>query len=191
MQINKILKVYFVLLMAITTLGAVTTNNAVVSYYADVINAFESKEPMKTAKVIEKIPEETKKEITITLNNKLEDSYGRMGASGVNLMNLKIDKASKSSNIKPLLLRVNGVDAKKILAVYLYEGSTLLEKASVYDGGFKFTGLEDNLSQEISKAYQVKVDLATDLQIGDRFRMDVDSPVNSRGPYFTIVGGAL
>lgn len=193
MHVNRILKGYFAFLMVLTTMGAVNSSEQAMNYLASVVNAFESR-PNETlvqkdaiAALSERVQGNFGENAAIELTNKIEEAYANIGAIGVKLSDFKIKNFNIGSELNEVQIKIVGVEGNKILRLQFYDGEKLLAAAEKRGEIFVFENLQISPGNS-EKTYAIKADLSPELHSGDRFRIDLISPFEVKGPYMTLIG---
>lgn len=184
--------------MLLSGMGVLSENDKAMVYLASVLH-IESGEAMVEARVdvavasVGVVGEDDKAVgdgVEVTMGNTLEDAYKKSGQSKVLLADIEMHGLQQDFQLTKMQFRLRGTEPVNLLKVYLYDGEKLLGEALSHEGVFEFENLEQLYAVGEVKSYQLKADLSEGLKSGERFRLDMEVPSRTRGPYTTIVGGA-
>lgn len=197
MNIERIIKMYFLVVMLMVSVAALSYNTGVKNMMASVFfidasasdgiltsNFGNSRLPKitynpqfmanNTLRAFE-FPAKRESEISLTLEitNDEKTAYASPGAKGVHLMDLKVQALGEEMQFDNLTLKIEGVEASMIENVYIKTGEVSFE-ASRGTNYLKFSDMDLNLLPGEMKTLQVYADLSADLKSSDRFRFDIE-----------------
>lgn len=197
MNIEKIIKMYFLAVMLMVSMAALSYNANVKNFMASVffVDAkaydqnlanysgnsrlpkisynpeFMANNALRSFKFPVKREKETYVTFEITDNGKMV--YASPGETEVNFMNFSISLNDEEVAFDYINFRIKGVQSEMIERAYIKEGESVFE--GVKDGDYlKFTGMNIVVLPGEEKILQVYVDLSEKLQTSDRFRLDIE-----------------
>ncbi len=191
MNIKKILKFYLVLTLSLTVFASLSYNDEfryyLSTYSTSVLDyKYNDQKPYVTVysptvslKSYEKsyiYYNYNPGNIVFNITNSPDKSMVAAGAKNAEIMSLNFKTANVPVELENLALKIIGIDSDDIDAAYLTIGNEIIAKAYISGEYLKFTNISYDIGANSSSSIKIKLDLSGNLAIGDRIRLDIESP---------------
>lgn len=197
MNINKILKVYFVFILSLSAMGALSYSSKVENYVVSVLHSIDqqtdqfhvdiSDESKKFNDTFVNLGEISSKKapaiviknsnpelISFKLQNNPTKAYSEPGKRSVEIMEISLLGKEKPIELKKLVFKVSGVEGNKIKKAYLSVKGKVFSAKEPEGDYFIFDGLNYNLDSKIEGRIKVLLDLSEELKTGSRIHLDIE-----------------
>lgn len=201
MNIERIIKIYFLAVMVMISVAALSYNSGVKNLMASVF--FVDATASETAALgdfgnsrLPKITYNPKfmannvlQSFEFPLKNDVESSlvmeiindeklaYASPGARDAHLMDLVMKAAGGDMGLKSLNFKIEGIESFLIEKVVLRYGEVIYE-AEIDNGYAKFPNLDLQFSDAEKQVLQIFVDLSPELKSSDRLRLNIENEVD-------------
>ncbi|MFH1533527.1 MAG: hypothetical protein ABID64_01190 [Nitrospirota bacterium] len=185
MNIAKIIRVYFIFTMVVSSIAVLSYNDSFENYILSVLHVSDGSvnASMITPLVGYKADVKdfsSKNESSSLLNFKIvNDPYNGFvapGTEGAELMGLYFKAGSETVILKDLKLKLEGVDPEYIEKAYITDGENVLKVGNAYGEYFSFKNINQIIEPNKSRTLYLLVNLSEEVHTGERFRMDIESP---------------
>jgi hypothetical protein len=204
MNIAKVIRAYFIFVMAISCVAVFSYNSTLNNFIVSVLHINES--GLATAGLFNSVSSEipfdnngrqtfiSKNEndalVNFRIMNNPEGAYAPPGSTNVPMMAFSIKTNNEVALLKDLKLKIVGVDSELITKAVIGDDKELLEVGGKNGEYFVFKNINHKINSNSIEKLILYVDLSEELHTGQRFRMDIEKPediVMAVGPEpFTI-----
>lgn len=192
MSIRKVIKFYFVFVMSIVSMAALSYNTDLREYVVSVLDFDLSTEGLaKTATNLSKelvtfedseiedfFYSETNnlERINFSIENNPENAYAAPGNMDVEIMQYQIETYEKELFIKDLKLKVVGVAPENILGVRLLVKGEEISQGQAVEEYFEFKNVNFRLGENDNVNISLVIDISGEVMTGQRIRFDIEKP---------------
>lgn len=186
MSIQKVIKLYFVFVMAVATMAMLTYNVRVENFIVSIFHTQgsvqivepESKRMGAFADEMRMSPpgESEDEPVIFSITNDPEWAFAEPGSYGVSVMDFIFRAADEDLLLQLLKLKVVGVDIKNIESAVLTDGEEFFKKGWVLDEYLIFSHINYEVLPDGEGVLTLVLDLGEDLHPGQRIRMDIEQP---------------
>lgn len=191
MNIKKILKFYLVLTLILTVFASLSYNDEFryyLSTYATSVLDYKYNEPKPYVSLYSPAVsfkpsgksyvyyKDNPGNIVFNITNSPDKSMVKAGAKNAEIMSLNFKTGSTPVELENLSLKIVGTDADNIDAAYLTVGNEIISEAYIPGGYLRFNNISYDIAANTSSSIKIKLDLSGNLAIGNRIRLDIESP---------------
>lgn len=190
MNIAKVIKAYFLFVMAISSMALLSYNDNVGNYISSVLHADNLSESGKgfyknlmsgisydnDGRKIFLSHNENSSLINFSISNNPEKAFASPGEKNVDMMSFVLKTFEDDLVFEDLRLKITGVDPEYIEKAMLLDEKEILQIGKKDGEYFVFEGIDYLIESFQKKFLLLYVDLSSDIKTGERFRMDIENP---------------
>ena len=185
MNIAKVIKVYFIFVMVISSIALLSYNDNFGNYILSVLHVGESSAnaSLYTSVIaydyeggVFSSTNESSSLLNFSIINDPEKAFSAPGSENVEMMGFLFKTGDDVSLLKDLRLKVVGVDPKYIEKAVLFDGKKIVKVGAKDEEYFSFKQINQKIDPNAYKILYLHVSLSSELHTGQRFRMDIESP---------------
>ena len=198
MNTKKILKLYLVATLSLSSLAALSLNDAfrsyIPSYYTSVlmpgVNEKEYVEPsveLPVTKNDEAIYRSNPTDIMFTISGSAGKSLVKAGTKDAEVMTVSLKMSDADVQLNGIAFKISGVNGKDIKNAYLSDGKAIVATASISNDKIKFPNMGYFMKAGSAVNLQLKVDLGDNLKSSQVISFEIENPYDIN---MTVGGGS-
>lgn len=190
MNIAKVIKVYFIFVMAISSMALLSYNDNVGNYISSVLHADNISESGKGfykdlmagisyddgGRKIFLSHNENPSLINFSILNNPGKAFASPGDKNVDMMSFVFKTFENDLVFENLRLKIMGVDPEYIEKAMLLDEKEILQIGKKDGEYFVFEGIDYAIESFQKKSLLLYIDLSPDIKTGERLRMDIENP---------------
>lgn len=190
MNIAKVIKAYFLFVMAISSMALLSYNDNVGNYISSVLHVDNLSESGKGfyKNLMSGISydndgrksflshNENPSLINFSILNNPEKAFAAPGEKNVEMMSFVFKTFENDLIFEDLRLKIIGVDPEYIEKAMLLDEKEILQTAKKDGEYFVFEGIDYAIESFQKKSLLFYIDLSPDIKTGERIRMDIENP---------------
>jgi hypothetical protein len=206
MNIAKLIKGYFIFVMAISSVAVFSYNDSFSNYVVSVLhsdNSLTQVSPLQN--VFDKISSENYLSgsiftsinqnpslINFLIESNPEGSFAEPGSQNSKVMTFSLKADADPMVLESLKLKVVGIDSSYVGRATLSFGDYVFSKGRRDGDYFIFDNLNIRVAPNGFKTFDLLVNISSEVKTGNRFRFDIESPddigLNVNGETYIIDG---
>lgn len=197
MNIEKVIKMYFLVVMVMVSVAALSYNSSVKDLMTSVFLVNASASDLSAASNFgnSRLPKITynpafmannvlqsfefplkgnvENALILEITHDAKQAYSMSGAKDVHLMDIEVRALSGEMMLQNLNLKIEGVEGSMVSKVSLRNGESIFEADR--DGDYaKFDNMNLQIAPEKTVTFQIFVDLSPELKSSDRLRLNIE-----------------
>lgn len=190
MSIKKILKFYLVITLMLTVFAAVSYSDEFkryMSYSTSVFGykynetkpysaAYNTKEISKNSDSKKIYYKENPYNLVFSISNDASKSMVSPGTQGAEIMTINFKTFGEAMVLRNLTFKIAGADGNGIKAAYLVSDGITISTANISNKYLDFLNIAHKIEKNNSSSVKIILDLAGNFKIGNRFRLDIETP---------------
>lgn len=174
MNIERVIKTYFIFVMFVVAVSIVGYNTPTKAYMANVLGYnFSVGEKFSEAKNEEK---QTADFLTFAVTNNPKKTFVFAGAQNSELMKLVFRSAKNDVILRGISFKIALIDPKYIKSAALVYRGKLVAEGVVQDGKLNFANMNHKFDNTTEDIFSLSINLTDDIPVGQRVRMDIENP---------------
>lgn len=185
MNIEKVVKAYFIFVMAIVSIGVLSYNDSFDRYFLSVFhsNGVESDGDISSSLFASSISYRgngdefsvSGRQNVVSLNIEENlNSFVQPGSEGATIMKF-VFVAEEDVVLEDLKLKIVEIDPKYLVRAVLMDGNEVLEEGKISGGYCVFSGVDYEIKKGFKSSLSLVIDLSPDVKTGQRLRMDIET----------------
>lgn len=188
MNTKKILKLYLVATLSLSSLAALSLNDAfksyLPSYYTSVlIPNVETPVAESDDSIYRKNPTD----IMFSISGNAGNSLVKAGTKNAEVMTISLKTSDVDVQLNGIAFKIIGAKGKDIKNAYLSNGKAIVATASISNNKIKFPNMGYFMKEETAANLQLMVDLGDDLKSSQVISFEIE---NSNDINMTVDGGS-
>lgn len=191
MNIKKILKFYFVIVLILTVFASVSYNDEFKRYmstYTTSVLGYKYNEPKpyvatydtrvfaKSASLKNTYYKGNPYGLVFNISSDASMSMVASGTQRAGIMTLNFKALNEAQVLKNLTFKIVGAEGNDIKSAYLMSDEKIISTASISNQYVSFLNIAYKIEKNGLASVMVVLDLAENFKIGNRFRLDIENP---------------